>query len=69
MPFIQESWLRVISFVIFLLLVAPGNALPKKKATSSTTTSTTVSDTAGGSINITTATDGSTIMDKTVTIK
>lgn len=50
---------------LFLTLLAPVNALPKKNAASSTT-STTKAATSGG---ITTASDGSMILDKTVQIK
>ncbi|KAF7954084.1 hypothetical protein EAE96_005217 [Botrytis aclada] len=49
---------------LFLTLFAPVNALPKKNAASSTT-STTKAATSGG---ITTASDGSMILDKTVQI-
>ncbi|TGO36817.1 hypothetical protein BHYA_0114g00310 [Botrytis hyacinthi] len=49
---------------LFLTLLAPVNALPKKNAASSTT-STTKAATSGG---ITTASDGSMILDKTVQI-
>ncbi|KAK6608075.1 hypothetical protein H4I96_04310 [Botrytis cinerea] len=50
--------------LLFLTLLAPVNALPKKNAASSTT-STTKAATSGG---ITTASDGSMILDKTVQI-
>lgn len=50
---------------LFLTLLVPVNALPKKNAASSTT-GTTKAATSGG---ITTASDGSMILDKTVQIK
>lgn len=52
------QWLKAISF-IFVLLLIPANAIPAKKGSAAAASS-------GG---ITTATDGSSILDKTVTIK
>ena len=64
----QEPWIRVLSFVLFLLSIfaLPVDCLPKKKASASATAASTAAASAGG---LSTATDRSIILDKTVTIK
>jgi hypothetical protein len=68
-----ESWTGIVSFILLFMLALPVESLPKKKGTSTTgTTSNTGTNLAAGaspSGGITKATDGSTILDKTVTIK
>lgn len=67
------GWLRILSFLAVLLLVVSVEALPKKKTASTATTAntgtTTGSKAAASSGGVTTATDGSSILDKTVVIK
>jgi hypothetical protein len=62
----QESWTRVLSFVLVFLSAVHVQALPKNKGNSNTGTNVAAAATSGG---ITKATDGSTILDKTVQIK
>jgi len=70
-----ESWIRIVSFVLLSFLALPVESLPKHKGTATTgTTSNTKANAAAAapaspSGGITKATDGSTILDKTVTIK
>ncbi|TVY18252.1 hypothetical protein LARI1_G002960 [Lachnellula arida] len=75
MAIIPQSWVSVVSFLVFLLFAFPADALPKKKgqaSTASTATTATGATAVGGAAaaagGITTATDGSTILDKNVTI-
>ncbi|TVY41824.1 hypothetical protein LSUB1_G003175 [Lachnellula subtilissima] len=71
MAIIPQSWAGVVSFLVFLLFAFPADALPKKKgqaSTASTATTATGGGAAAAAGGITTATDGSTILDKTVTI-
>ncbi|RDW87771.1 hypothetical protein BP5796_03465 [Coleophoma crateriformis] len=70
MAFNQESWLRVFSFLLCLVFAFPVNALPKKGTSTSSNGSsgTTKAAAASSSGGITKATDGSMILDKTVTI-
>ena len=68
MALISISWHSITSLFLLSLFAFSIDALPKKKAASSSTASTTgISAAAAG--GITTATDGSVILDKTVTIK
>lgn len=63
----QDSWTRFCSFVLLLVFALQIEALPKKnKGNTAASTGATGAAAAGG---ITTATDGSTILDKTVQIK
>jgi hypothetical protein len=68
-----ESWIRIVSFVLLSFLALPVESLPKHKGTATTgTTSNTKANAAAAASSsggITKATDGSTILDKTVTIK
>jgi hypothetical protein len=68
-----ESWIRIVSFILLSFLALPVESLPKNKSTATTgTTSNTKANAATAaspSGGITKATDGSTILDKTVTIK
>lgn len=80
-----QPWTGVLSFILFLLLALPADALPKKAkaatkgtgattgtgATANTNTAATAGGVAGAAAAgaITQATDGSTILDKTVQIK
>jgi hypothetical protein len=70
-----ESWIRIVSFILLSFLTLPVESLPKHKGTATTgTTSNTKANAAAAapaspSGGITKATDGSTILDKTVTIK
>ncbi|KAH6669474.1 hypothetical protein B0J14DRAFT_546611 [Halenospora varia] len=79
-----QPWTGVLSFILFLLLALPADALPKKAkaatkgtgattgtgATANTNTAATAGGVAGAAAAgaITQATDGSTILDKTVQI-
>ncbi|RDL42397.1 Uncharacterized protein BP5553_02376 [Venustampulla echinocandica] len=67
-----HTWAGVLSFVIFLLFGLPVDALPRKKTISNTANTATSNTAAAGAAaaagKISTATDGSTILDKTVTI-
>lgn len=81
MAIIPQSWVGVVSLIVFLLFAFPADALPKKAKTSTTSTAKSATGAkaatgatgAGGAAaaagGISTATDGSTILDKTVTIK
>jgi len=84
MAIISQSWVGVVSLIVFLLLAFPADALPKKAKVSTASTAksakgatgakaATGATAAGGAAaaagGISTATDGSTILDKTVTIK
>jgi hypothetical protein len=70
-----ESWIRIVSFILLSFLALPVESLPKHKGTATTgTTSNTKANAAAAAAasssgGITKATDGSTILDKTVTIK
>jgi hypothetical protein len=72
-----ESWIRIVSFILLSFLTLPVESLPKHKGTATTgTTSNTKANAAAAAAapaspsgGITKATDGSTILDKTVTIK
>jgi hypothetical protein len=68
-----ESWIRIVSFILLSFLALPVESLPKNKGTATTgTTSNTKANAAAAASSsggITKATDGSTILDKTVTIK
>jgi hypothetical protein len=66
-----ESWIRIVSFILLSFLALPVESLPKNKgtATTGTTSNTKANAAASSSGGITKATDGSTILDKTVTIK
>ena len=76
---LMYTWARLLPLLLFSLLAIPTDALPKRKspsgeASSGATTgaaagATTEGATGAGAGKITTATDGSTILDKTVTIK
>jgi hypothetical protein len=74
---LMYTWARPLSLLLFSLLAIPADALPKRKspsgkASSGATTGAATGATTGGATGaggITTATDGSTILDKTVTIK
>lgn len=66
MALISESWCRALSLLLFLFLAVPIDALPKKKSAASTGGAATG---AAAATTITKATDGSTILDKTVNIK
>jgi hypothetical protein len=67
----QKPWSGIFSFFLFCLLAFQVEALPKNKGTTNTNTGTkaAAAAAAAGSTTITKATDGSTIMDKTVQIK
>lgn len=71
MALINISWHQAISFFLFSLFAFPIDALPRKKAasSSSSTTSTAGTSAVAAAGGVTTATDGSMILDKTVTIK
>jgi hypothetical protein len=64
----QEPWIRVLSFILFLLsiLALPDDCLAKKKSSVSATAASTAAASTG---EVSTATDGSTVLDKTATIK
>ncbi len=62
----QGHWTRILSIALFLVFTFQVNALPKKKATGTNVAAAAAPSSTGG---ITTATDGSTILDKTVQIK
>ena len=66
-----ESWSRVLSCVLLFVFALSVEALPKKKGSSTNggATSNTGSNAAAASGGVTKATDGSSILDKTVTIK
>jgi hypothetical protein len=70
-----KSWNRIASFILLSFLALPVESLPKNKGTPSTgTTSNTKANAAAAAAasssgGITKATDGSTILDKTVVIK
>ncbi|KAG9245218.1 hypothetical protein BJ878DRAFT_419669 [Calycina marina] len=71
--FFLSSWAQAASFALFLTLALPTDALPqpkraKGKTTSANSGATTDGATIAAATKITVATDGSTIMDKTVTI-
>jgi hypothetical protein len=70
MPSLLHSWIRVLSFVFLLVLALPADALPKRKgaATAGATTAGAATGGAATASKVTTATDGSKILDKTVTI-
>jgi hypothetical protein len=72
MALIYGSWLRAVAVLVLVCLAISVEALPKKKgatAVTQNTGTTTGSTKAAASSAVTTATDGSTILDKTVTIK
>ncbi|KAH8757415.1 hypothetical protein BGZ57DRAFT_771934 [Hyaloscypha finlandica] len=72
----HESWIRIVSFILLSFLTLPVESLPKHKGTATTgTTSNTKANAAAAAAapaspsgGTTKATDGSTILDKTVTI-
>lgn len=68
---VQESLMRLITFVLILLCAVPSNALPKKKTNGAAAKSSSTGSSSGAAAadGVSTATDGSTILDKTVTIK
>ncbi|KAE8451355.1 hypothetical protein EG329_003984 [Mollisiaceae sp. DMI_Dod_QoI] len=61
----QGHWTRILSIALFFVFTFQVNALPKKKATGTNVAAAAAPSSTGG---ITTATDGSTILDKTVQI-
>lgn len=64
-----HSWLRAISLLLFVLFVAlPVDALPKNKVAAVTVSSVKAAATKAGAVKVSAATDGSTIIDKTVMI-
>lgn len=65
----QESWTRILSFALLFVFALQAEALPKKKATTSQTSTSSGTKAAAASGGVTTATDGSMILDKTVQIK
>ncbi len=75
----QESWIRFLSFALLVLFALPVESLPKRKnnaATKGNNSATKGNGAATGAAAggvaataITQATDGSTILDKTVQIK
>lgn len=73
MAIIPQSWIGVVSFLLLLLFAFEVDALPKKKGKASTASTATGATAAGGAAaaagGVSAATDGSSILDKTVTIK
>jgi len=65
MPLVNNMWWRCLSIVLFLLFAGPVNALPKKAKVSALTSPTAATSSSG----VSNATDGSTILKNTVTIK
>lgn len=68
MAVLYNNWAGVLSFFVFLLLALPSDALPKRK-NGNTAAANGGATNAAAATEITQATDGSMILDKTVTIK